>query len=191
MRIVLIMPKSQSSAPSSQCGSSQELLLRSPLPSDEAVVAVAQAELAEEGFDFALNHPEQGWEEYLAKVARDRSGVDLPPGRVAATMLFAVVAGQIVGRVHIRHALTPALLEVGGHIGYGVRPEYRRRGHATEMLRQGLEVTRALGIQRALVTCDDDNPGSIRTIERCGGVLENTIPISGATPKRRYWIDLS
>jgi len=59
------------------------------------------------------------------------------------------------------------------------------------MLRQGLEVIRDLGIQRALVTCDDDNPGSIRTIERCGGVLENTIPISGAAPKRRYWIDLS
>jgi len=41
-----------------------------------------------------------------------------------------------------------------------------------------------------LVTCDDDNIGSIRTIENNGGVLEEVI--SGPDldrPKRRYWID--
>ena len=31
-----------------------------------------------------------------------------------------------------------ALLEVGGHIGYDVRPSARRRGHATAMLREAL-----------------------------------------------------
>jgi len=165
-------------------------LFRGPLPSDEGQVAIAQAELAEDGFDFSLRDPEQTWEEYLTRVERDRCGVDLPPGRVAATMLFALVADQIVGRVSIRHELTPYLLKVGGHIGYAVRPEHRRRGYATAMLRQGLEVLRGLGPQRALVTCDDDNAGSILTIERCGGLLENTIAIAGAAPKRRYWIDL-
>jgi predicted acetyltransferase len=41
-----------------------------------------------------------------------------------------------------------------------------------------------------MVTCDDDNIGSIRTIEKNGGILENVI--SGPDldkPKRRYWID--
>lgn len=166
------------------------LVLRDPLPTDEAQVLAAQSELAEDGFSFALSHPEQTWEQYLDKVERDRAGVDLSPGRVPATMLFAAVGNQIVGRVHIRHELTPALLEEGGHIGYCVRPAHRRRGYATEMLRQGLEVVRSLGIERALVTCDDDNTGSIGTIERCGGVLENAVTVEGSAPKRRYWIDL-
>ncbi len=44
----------------------------------------------------------------------------------------------------------------------------------------------------ALLTCDFDNEGSIRTIERNGGVLENTVTDpSVPKPKRRYWIDLS
>jgi predicted acetyltransferase len=39
------------------------------------------------------------------------------------------------------------------------------------------------------VTCDDDNVGSIKTIEKNGGVLESIVsgPDSD-TPKRRYWI---
>jgi predicted acetyltransferase len=39
------------------------------------------------------------------------------------------------------------------------------------------------------MTCDDDNIGSIKTIEKCGGILENVV--SGPDlpkPKRRYWI---
>ncbi|WP_285725897.1 GNAT family N-acetyltransferase [Psychromicrobium xiongbiense] len=182
------MPTTPSDAPSSH-DSDLRLVLRNPCPEDEAEVAAAQAELAEDGFDFALRRSDESWEDYLARVKRDRQGIDLSPERVPATMLFAVVEGQIVGRVHIRHELNRALLAVGGHIGYGVRPQYRRRRYATEMLRQGLGVALGLGIQRALVTCDDDNLGSIGTIERCGGVLENVS--ADATPKRRYWIDLS
>ena len=59
------------------------------------------------------------------------------------------------------------------------------------MLRQAVHVARdRCGINRVLVTRDDDNVGSIRTIEQNGGVLENVItgPDLG-TPKRRYWIE--
>lgn len=171
-------------------GNSLSLVLRDPSSTDEAQVRAAQAELVEDGFNFAFWDPDQMWGQYLEKLKKERSGIGLPPGRVPATMLYAVVDDQIVGRVHIRHELNAALLEEGGHIGYGVRPAFRRQGYATEMLRQGLEIIRNHGIERALVTCDDDNPGSIKTIERCGGVLENTVPQVDAAPIRRYWIDL-
>lgn len=167
------------------------LTLRDPAPGDEAQAREAQEELAAEGFDFLLGGADGSWADYLAKVERDRAGVDLAPGRVPATMLFGEVDGLLVGRLHIRHELTPALLEEGGHIGYGVRPAHRRRGYATRMLRLGLEVVRGLGIDRALLTCDDDNPGSIGTIERCGGMLEDTRPRGDGALTRRYWIDLA
>lgn len=183
------MPTDQSKVLSGR-GEPQRLVLRAPRPTDESQVLSAQSELAEDGFNFAFWDSDQTWEQYLEKLDKERSGIDLPPGRVPATMLYAEVNDQIVGRAHIRHELTPALLQEGGHIGYGVRPAFRRRGYATEMLRQGLEIIRSLGVGWALVTCDDDNPGSISTIERCGGVLENTVANVDAAPIRRYWIDL-
>jgi predicted acetyltransferase len=140
--------------------------------------------------DYAEGMP---FQKYLEVLADRDQGRDLPtPAHVPSTLLFAFVGARIVGRVSIRHALTPLLERVGGHIGYVVVPELRRRGYATEMLRQALPIARQkAGIGRVLVTCDDDNIGSIRVIEHNGGVLENVINAPDlATPKRRYWIDL-
>jgi predicted acetyltransferase len=54
----------------------------------------------------------------------------------------------------------------GGHIGFGLVAKHRRRGYGTEILRQSLVIARAVGIDRVLVTCDDDNVGSAAVIER-------------------------
>jgi predicted acetyltransferase len=128
--------------------------------------------------------------QYLAVLDERARGVNLPPGHVASTFLFAFDADRIVGRVSIRHELNAELLRLGGHIGYAVVPEFRRRGYATAMLRLALGFARdTLGLDRVLVTCDDDNVGSIRTIEKNGGVLEDVVTGAGlAKPKRRYWI---
>ena len=108
-----------------------------------------------------------------------------------STFLFAFNGPRIVGRGSIRHELNDFLFRVGGHIGYTVVPEFRRRGYATQILRQLLTIARErFGLARVLVTCDDDNIGSIRTIEKNGGVLENVVSgVDLVTPKRRYWID--
>lgn len=116
-------------------------------------------------------------------------GVDV--GRRRSPSDGADSTEQIIGRASIRYALTDYLLKYDGHIGYAVAPEHRRRGYATEILRQSLALLAARGIDQALVTCDDDNVGSYRTIEACGGVLENTIDGPDGVLKCRYWIDLS
>ena len=96
-----------------------------------------------------------------------------PVGRVPETRLWWTRGSEYYGRLDVRHRLTPALLDVGGHIGYAVRPGARRQGRATAMLRAGLGVARDLGISSALITCDADNDASRRVIEHNGGVLED------------------
>ena len=105
---------------------------------------------------------------------------------VANTVLWPVLDGEVIGRVSIRHELSPALLEIGGHVGYIIRPKYRLQGHATELLRQSLVVAKEIGIDSALVTCDEDNVGSRKVIEANGGVLEDV-----RSGKRRYWVPTS
>lgn len=106
-----------------------------------------------------------------------------PAWHVPCTTLWWIEGEHYLGRIAIRHRLTDFLLEVGGHIGYDVRPTARRRGHATAMLRQALPWAHGLGIDPALVTCDDDNLASLRVIEAAGGVLEDVRGV-----KRRYWL---
>ena len=109
-----------------------------------------------------------------------------PAGKVHATQ-FWITDDQdvLVGFLHLRHTLNDHLLERGGHIGYGIRPSRRREGHASRALGLGLAALRDLGADRALVTCDDDNVASARTIESQGGVLEDI-----RMETRRYWIAL-
>jgi len=169
--------------------SSAGVLLRSLREEDEAAVLEAHRELLAEDFQFALGYVEgTAWCDYLMQLERERAGRLLAPGRVPASFLVADAGGEIVGRVSIRHTLDAFLALEGGHIGFAVRPQHRRRGYATSMLQQALVVARQLGIERALVTCNEGNAGSIGAIERCGGVLESRYAPPARTPVRRYWI---
>lgn len=107
----------------------------------------------------------------------------LPADYVPNTVLWYVDGATYLGRLSIRHRLTDFLLNIGGHIGYVVRPSARRQGHATAMLAGALPVARRLGIDPALVTCDVDNIASRRVIEAAGGVLEDE-----RDGKLRYWV---
>ena len=115
--------------------------------------------------------------------------VPVPPGRVPATYWWIVEGPTYLGAITLRHELNDFLREVGGHIGYGVRPSARGRGLASWALARVLEQARAQGLPRVLVTCDDTNPASARVIERNGGVLED-LREGPQGRKRRYWIRL-
>ena len=127
----------------------------------------------------------EGFQRYVARVrAAEDARTPWHPGWVACTTLWWADGATYLGRLSLRHRLTPRLREEGGHIGYEVRPSARRQGHATAMLRASLPYAKRLGHPYALVTCDRDNTGSRKAIEKCGGVPED--PARGA--KLRYWI---
>ena len=58
------------------------------------------------------------------------------------------------------------------------------------MLSLALPYAKTLGISRCLITCDDDNPGSARVIEKNGFELSdrvNNVIDGHAIVTRRYW----
>ncbi|MGN6252171.1 MAG: GNAT family N-acetyltransferase [Marmoricola sp.] len=129
-------------------------------------------------------HTADGFAAYVAYELADRDeGTLRPEGHVPSTNLWWVEGEEYLGRIAVRHRLTPWLHEVGGHIGYDVRRSRRREGHATAMLAATLPVAAALGIDPALVTCDADNLASRRVIEVNGGVLEDE-----RAGRLRFWI---
>lgn len=128
-------------------------------------------------------------ERFTEHLARSAQRADLarpmPDGKVHADQYWIADGEHLVGFIQLRHRLTEQLLEEGGHIGYSVRPSARRHGHAGRALGLALGRARELGLERVLITCDDDNVASARTIESHRGELEDV-----RKGKRRYWIRL-
>ena len=182
------------------------LRLSSPDPRYRESYVAALEELAAEGnahyLDLVLP-PEPGFpgvtytvrtladpatfEEFCAyTIALADTHTPRPTGWVTGTYLWMVDDDTVVGRISLRHVLTPWLREVGGHIGYAVRPSARRRGYATAALGLMREVAAEYRIDPVLVTCDEDNVGSRKVIEANGGVLEDV-----RNNKMRFWVPTS
>ena len=134
------------------------------------------------GHDYLVKQPAD-FLGYRKKKFNERNGIDLPRGIVPSTTYWGVVNNKVVGNLNLRHFLNKNLREVGGHIGYGVHPKERGRGYATEMLRLGLKKAWAMGMNKALITCDVANIASRKVIEKNGGLLENQ-----KGDKLRFWI---
>ena len=129
------------------------------------------------------------FEGYLRRLDNQRRGEHLPLGRVPSTEFWLEDGGVLLAGLRLRFRLNPELEREGGHIGYDVRPSARRRGYGTQLLALGLIEARARGIWPVLLTADADNVGSIRIIEKNGGVLaEEAISAQTLKPIRRYWI---
>lgn len=122
-----------------------------------------------------------------------RKGIDLKPNRVAQTTYWLVDGNKFIGEIAIRHELNDALLKYGGHIGYGIRYSCWGKGYGTKMLALALKKAKQMGINKVLVTCDNDNYASAKVIENNNGKLENIVDniVSGKSVQtRRYWIEL-
>jgi predicted acetyltransferase len=130
------------------------------------------------------------WKAHLDAYS-DRKNINPASGYVEGSqyMLVDTEKNRILGMANLRHYLNDFLLAVGGHIGYSVRPSERGKGYGKLQLRLALVNLKELGVMDVLVTCDDTNTASYKTIESCGGKLENTIYSDKfGCFVRRYWI---
>ncbi|KQS98414.1 GNAT family N-acetyltransferase [Cellulomonas sp. Leaf395] len=166
------------------------LRVRALTAADEPQARAAHERLAVDGVDFCLGLDDaESWAAWLDQGERLRAGECIPPW-VPETFVGGFVGSTLVGRLSVRHELNERLALVGGHLGYAVLPEHRRRGYAGDLMREGLRIARDVGLDRVLATCSPDNIGSVRTIEQAGGVLQDVVTHPTAGLKRRYWIAL-
>jgi predicted acetyltransferase len=135
--------------------------------------------------------PGMSYSEMMEILRKEAAGIDLLPGRVPHSMLYAFHDGKIIGRLSVRHRLNEKLRKRGGHIGYWVSPRFRRQGFGAEIVRRGLEFCRKIEINPVLVTCADDNVPSWKLVERFGGKLEGKVwDDEDEEMIRKYWIEL-
>ncbi len=78
---------------------------------------------------------------------------------------------KIVGMINIRLELNENLKKIGGHIGYSIRPEERKKGYNKINLYLGLKECQKHGIKEVLMDCDKDNIGSAKTMQALNGIL--------------------
>ena len=129
-----------------------------------------------------------GYEEWLDEIRYLEFNSD--SSKVSASTFFMVDDNDfIIGMVNIRHTLNDKLLFHGGNIGYSIRPTERGNGYAKIALFLALKECFSLGLTRVLITAEDNNVPSYRTIEALGGVMENKVLDDGKY-FRRYWIDV-
>ena len=138
----------------------------------------------------ALRHMDSAaaWLAYNALLEHEDT---LPENMVLAEQFIYVRKRdqRIVGMIQFRHTLNDHLLQYGGHIGYSVRPDERRKGYAKRMLRDCLAYCKQKGLEKVLITCKVENEASRRTIIACGGVYENTTYYAADDVHfQRYWV---
>lgn len=81
---------------------------------------------------------------------------------------------NIIGTINIRLGLNDMLRDLGGHIGYCIRPTKRGNGYNKINLYLGLKRLYEVGEKEALLDCEIDNLGSSGTMKALGGKLVNT-----------------
>jgi predicted acetyltransferase len=130
------------------------------------------------------------WIEALKQIENPRT---CPEDKVPSSTYLAIrkTDHALVGIIDLRHHINHPILSVwGGHIGYSVHPGERRKGYAKAMLGEVLEIAKTRGLTKVLITCDEDNVASLKTIESHGGVFEKNVSTDEGVIKR-YWINLN
>lgn len=132
-----------------------------------------------------------GWLKYLKQNEQEET-VDI--NRVPANQYILINESdnKVIGFINTRLRINDSLLQHWGHIWYSIRPSERQKHYATAQLFTVLKIYKDLWIEKVLLTCDESNIWSAKTIQNCWWILENEIidPIDWELVQR-YWININ
>ena len=111
------------------------------------------------------------FQNYLAVLYNYSQGIELPRGIVAYSTFWLIDKEEVVGVVRIRHKV----VKYGGHIGYDISPEHRKKGYGNFILKLALEKAKEIGLKEVILTCNINNIASRKIIEQNNGRLLGTI----------------
>ena len=114
----------------------------------------------------------EAYQDWLVKKQQESELDGIVDGwKVPATTYWLYADGVPVGFGKLRHFLTDALRKAGGHIGYGIAPQYRGKGYGKELLKLLLRKADEMGIDKVLVTIHLDNQASLAVALANGGAI--------------------
>ena len=91
--------------------------------------------------------------------------------KVPSTTYWLYADDIPVGFGNLRHFLTEALSKAGGHIGYGIAPQYRGKGYGKKLLRLLLIEAKKIGLEKVPITIHTDNIASQKVAFANGGLI--------------------
>ena len=131
---------------------------------------------------------------FRTKPQYDRKEQGSVEGQSASFHYWAIDSGEFIGEFQLRTEFPEKVMRDIGSIGYAVRVSQQGKGYGKEILRLGLELARQHGMEKVLLTINEENKASIHVCEALGGIWEDTIEAhneaEGKHLLRRYWINL-
>lgn len=149
-------------------------------------------ESGEEMIPFVIKKDPENFQSMLDYLSDCERGIEPPESWIPESSTYWLIDyNEIIGVVNIRHRLTEALFNAGGHIGYGIRPSKRRKGYATQILSLALEKAKDLKLEKVLLVCSSTNIASKKVILNNGGISDKDFIDERNNTLKRYWIYLN
>lgn len=129
---------------------------------------------------------------YVTTLQEEEKGQKPRDGYVPCTTRWMINNDRnIVGVVRIRHHINSDFLRSeAGHLELDIAPSWRQCGYGSLLLGYGLQIGKKMGLGSILCVVDEDNIGSIRVMEKNGGITSGTHRSEYyGTQIRHYWFD--
>ncbi len=130
--------------------------------------------------------------QFISELEKQSKGLHDEDVGAKTTTYWLTDEDEILGVIRIRHVLNSQYFRTYvGHIGCDISPKHRNKGYGDKILNEGLHKAKEIGLNKILITCVSNNIGSIKVIEKNGGIFESEVYNKKIDKiMRRYWVEI-